>query len=437
MNKALDFLEIQKLALEAKTQKALGFVITNQTLKLFDYKQAIFWTGESSSPRFQSVSGNAVFDEKGPYTLWLKHIIKRQYPDRDRGNPVALKGEDIADDHEQEWCAKHILILYLFAEDGEEIGGVWLERDTAFKDAEQALLNEMRPTWEARICLINTKERANFLSGWRHLKKRQKYIWIALILLALFPVRLTITAPAEIVAENKMVASVPYDGVVKSIAVEPGESVKQGQTLAVMEREELESQAQNAARALETAESALARLKREALVSPEKKTELNLLEAEIDAKKIEYKYANSMLERSTIKSPRDGVAIFADVNEYQGKPVTTGETLMEIAAPGDIELLARVPVDALIPFSKTDPLHFYLNVSPLSKIDARITTIGYQASPDPDGLLTYKLRAQLEEGTEDIRIGWKGTAKIYGDWTILAYSIIRRPLIALRRASGS
>ena len=109
---------------------------------------------------------------------------------------------------------------------------------------------------------------------------------------------------------------------------------------------------------------------------------------------------------------------------------------MEIAAPGNTQLLVRIPVDALIDFDHDAGLYFYPNVSPLKKIKADITAVGYQASPDPDGLLTYKVRATFDDKEQAFRIGWKGTAKIYGDWTVLSYAVLRRPLIALRQLGG-
>lgn len=435
MDKAFDFLEIQKQALESQSVEALGFILTNQTLKLLPYKQAVFWTGEPNAPQLKTVSGNAVIEEKSPYALWMKKVI-REYKHVDE-NPVTLKKSEIThNDAEKKWCAKHVLIFQLSGLNGRPAGGLWIERDKAFEPIEIGLLGELKPAWETKLALFQKQEKGGVLSSWTGLQKRKKYILGALIFLALFPVRLKITAPAEIVAQEKMVASAPFDGIVKEIRVSPGESVQKGQILAEMESEELKAQAAAATKTLETAQSSLSRLKRAAIADPEKKAELNLLQSEIEAKKIEYRYAQERLDRAEIKSPRDGIAVLSDISQFNDKPVVTGEPLIEVAAPEDIELLVRIPVDAMIDFSKSAPVAFYANISPLSRIDAKIETIGYQASPDSDGLLTYKLRAIPQDNVQNLRIGWKGTAKIYGDWTILSYAILRRPLITLRRLSG-
>ena len=114
----------------------------------------------------------------------------------------------------------------------------------------------------------------------------------------------------------------------------------------------------------------------------------------------------------------------------------TGEKLMLIANPNDTELLIRIPIDSLLPISEKSKTSFYLNVTPLSSYCATIKSIGYQASPDPDGLLTYKMRADIKQKDKDLRIGWKGTAKIKSNWSILGYAVLRKPLIALRNLLG-
>lgn len=437
MNKALDFLEIQKQALMAGDQKSLGFIITNQTHSVLKYDQAIFWTLDISQVHLHSVSGNSTIDEKGPYAIWLIRLIKRYMAGAEHMVDISESSIPAAEKGEWEtWAPGHLLLLFLKNGEGEVIGGLVLQRANAFSDADRAVLEELKVSWQKSLELIRLKQHRDIFKSWKKLKGRKKYLWSAAVVLAFFPVRMSITAPAEIVAQSPMVASVPYAGIIKDVLVDPGASVSEGQVLAEMERDELIARAQAAKQALDTATIARARLSRQALVSPDKKADLNILQSEIEARQIEYDYAQTMLERSQIKAPRAGLAVFSDKNSLQGKPASAGEVLMEIAAPENIDLLVRVPVGALIPFSEEAKLRFYLNASPLHAYHANIKSIGYQASPDPDGLLTYKVRAHLPDDIGNIRIGWKGTAKIYGSWTILSYSILRRPLVEIRRLTG-
>lgn len=243
------------------------------------------------------------------------------------------------------------------------------------------------------------------------------------------------TGPAEIISKNPGVISAPFEGMIENVTVRPGDNITQDQIVAVMERQALEARMRAAEQELSIARASLGRLRREALLAPEKKAQLEQLQSEIDVKTIEYDYARDTLDRSEIKAPRAGVAIFSDPTSLIGKPVTMGETIMQIANPEEAELLIRVPVDSLLPMDENSSVTFHMNAAPLSSHSAQIKSIGYQASPDADGLLTYKIRANLPEEYK-ARIGWKGTARIYSSWNILAYAILRRPLITLRNITG-
>jgi hypothetical protein len=180
---------------------------------------------------------------------------------------------------------------------------------------------------------------------------------------------------------------------------------------------------------------ALSRAGMESLRSEDKKQELQQLRSDIDLKRVDYEFARQKFEKSKILAPVKGVAIFSDKSALTGRPMQTGEAIMVIADPNEVELLVRIPVHSFLPVEEGHPLSFYLNSSPLNNRGATITSIGYQASKDVDGLMTYKIRAKMDD-PDNTRIGWKGTAKIKTDWSILGYALLRRPLIAFRNLTG-
>ena len=164
-------------------------------------------------------------------------------------------------------------------------------------------------------------------------------------------------------------------------------------------------------------------------------SELRALQEDIKIKNLEYNYAQKLFERSEIKSKRNGIAIFSDKSTLEGSPFSTGQKIMSIADPKEIELLIRVPIAAMLNLSNATDIKFFLNTAPLNTINATIKSVGYKASSDPDGLMTYKIRGKIPLN-HDLRIGWKGIAKIHTHRTILAYAIFRRPLISLRKMIG-
>lgn len=425
MEKLFTLLELQRRSQEASSRQAFAHIAVNETHKLVPYKQAIFWSAEGLTPVLEKVSGNAVLDDKGPYAIRIKDRIKLLLASPNTPIVQSLTTDD---------NMQAVVLLFKTAEEGI-VGGLWLENDKPFQDADLHILEELAHSYAHALALINLRGQKKFISLLTGKTKFKKYALIGVAVFALFPVRLTMTAPAEIIAQDADIVTVPYDGMIETIHVQPGDTVTKGQVLATMENAALSAEMDMARQELEVTQSSVARLSRQSLSSPDKKSDLTAVESEIENKRLKVQYAEDMRERSEIRASRDGVAVFSDTHGLQGKPMPTGEKIMTVADTSQYHVLIRVPVDAMVPVDSDSSATFFLNVSPLSGYDAKIQSIGYQASPDADGLLTYKIYAKPVDA-EDLRIGWKGTAQIHGDWTVLSYAILRRPLAALRRMTG-
>lgn len=124
--------------------------------------------------------------------------------------------------------------------------------------------------------------------------------------------------------------------------------------------------------------------------------------------------------------------MFSSKSELEEQPGSNRRYDHEDCQSGAKRILLRIPVRSLIPVQEGNDVTVYFNARPFGGYDATLKTIGYEASPDPDGLLTYKMTATLND-QGDTRIGWQGTAKIKGHWTVLGESLIRRPILMLRQ----
>jgi hypothetical protein len=439
MERILTLLDIQKQAREATDIRSLEFIALNASLKLIPYKQAIAWHKTEIGVALAGASGNVSVDQDGPYAQFLKGFLKRALPEKTDAAIRVFSKDTIAESDKENWKdhigAHAALVIFKTPQDGV-MAGMWLERDKEFKDAELPLLEELAHSYAQNYAYLKLRHKSALFSPLKSMKKRSKIIGVALAVLCLLPVRLSVTAPAEVVAQDPNVITIPFDGVLDEVVVKPGEAVEENQPLFTMEKTDLEGKIEAAAQDLKSAQAKLSRLRRESLSAPEKKAELNQLRSDIAVRQIELDHAKKQMQKSDVVSPAAGVAIFADANEFEGHPVRTGEKIMIVAEPSQIELLIKVPVDNMLPIHAQSPVKFFLNVSPLSGYKAEILSMGYQPSPDADGVLSYKIRAHVLGNKTPPRIGWKGTAKIKGGWTILAYSILRRPLITLRKVSG-
>lgn len=429
MDKLLTLLTLQRQAQEAASRTALLHIIANESRKLLPYRQVIVWTTHAGQVTLETISGNAVLDQHGAYAQNIKKEIKVQNAKSRSGGNISEIGQDESGTH-------RTLVPFVSSQAGL-LGGMYLETDVPLSDSDKELAAELAKSYAPFLELFDLRSRGAWHVVLKQIVQR-KYIVPGLLVLALFPVRLSVTASVEIVPEDAEIITAPFSGIIQKVEVTPGNEVVAGDVVVTMDSTSLEADAELAGQDLKLSSEQISKARRQALSitgKQETRPDIGRLEAEREEKEIKFRYANEMREKSRIKASRSGVAIFTDKTILEGQPVQAGDEIMKVADPKKAEALVRIPVGALIPFDETAPVTFFLSVNPLGDYSANITSIGYEASPDADGLLSYKVRASIPAG-RDIRIGWKGTARIKGHWTVLSYAVLRRPILSVRQMLG-
>ena len=429
MDKIVSLLELQKQVRDTKSIADLGFIIANKTHQFVGYKQAVFWLKRGDDIVFQSISAIQSIDDKTPYLQWLKNQIKSH---------IEVKKDKIdfinaTDDGE--WTSDHNHFVCFENDHDGIIGGVWIETDKFFSDEQAHLLVELMDCYAQSLTLHLLRKKGSSIFSAFNLKGYTKFIILALVVLFFFPVQLSVTAPFEVVTKNATTITMPFDGVIDDVAIKPGDSVNAGDVLAEMDGSAMLAEFDKAAQELKMAQSALSRARFQSLRDDEKKSDLEALRADIEAKKIDYNFTKDKFEKSKMISPVSGVAIFSDSSSIEGKAIPIGEMIMMIADPNESELLIRVPSKSILPLKIGQEFEFFMNTSPFNGHSGEVLAMGYQATQDPDGLLTYKIRGAYHDG-ENIRIGWQGTAKLKSGWSFMGYALLRRPLIAFRNLTG-
>jgi len=163
---------------------------------------------------------------------------------------------------------------------------------------------------------------------------------------------------------------------------------------------------------------------------------LQLTKTEYELKKAERDYASDILARAEVTAPREGILIYSDTNKLIGRPVTTGERLMKIGAPNDIQARIDLPVSDSIVLAKDTKVRLFLDASPFQPRLASIKSESYHAEPNASQQLVYKIKARLDEEEFYPRIGARGTAQIYGQRVPLFFFLLRKPISAFRQYFG-
>ncbi|MEZ5539893.1 MAG: HlyD family efflux transporter periplasmic adaptor subunit [Pseudomonadales bacterium] len=436
----LDFvIHLETRARAAENLAELAFSIANDTHAALHFHQALVLNDKH---QVICISGLIKISEDSPYTVWLKRAwpwVASMLSEHGgwfapTQSQLAAAPGDIANGW-AEWWTTGVLAMPLRSRDGKILGWIAYLLNAPPTEASIHLIDRLGPTWAYCWEMLVGKPRKGLKTRWKALSRLQKYATVA-VLCAFFllPVRQTALAPAEIVAEDAMVMTATLDGVVKTIHVRPNQSVKAGDLLFSLDDTTLRNRESVAQKSLAVADAELQSATQISFDDSRSKTELTTLAGSVQEKRAELAAVQMQLARTNIRAPYDGIAVFTDPDDWQGRPVVTGERIMLLANPSKPALLIHLPVADAIAIDVGAPVKFFLTVRPLSPLSGKVSETSYEASVGTDGIANYQLRATLNE--RDARIGLRGTAKLYGDWVVLGYYLVRRPLAKMREWSG-
>jgi multidrug resistance efflux pump len=435
--------QLEKRIRHAETVEEFGFLVVNETHALMRYRQAILWrrTAASSEGKVLAVSGIALPDADAPFLVWLRKVLKAIGESREiepvdaRQVPPGLAVEWV------DWLPPHALWVPLDRSEDERLGGLLLVRDEPWTDHDRHLIGYLGDAYAHSWSALQKgrRDRGNWL-----FRRKGKLGFLVLALLAglaWMPIRQSVLAPAEVIPKQPVLVRAPIDGVIDRVEVLPNQLVTEGQVLLTLDPARLQNRLDVARKAYEVGEAEYRQAAQQAVFDPRIKAQLAILQGRMEQSAAEVAYLESLLVRIEIKSPRNGIVIFDDVNDWIGKPVSIGERILVVADPQETELEIHVAVSDAIAVEEGNDVSLFLNVDPQNPVGGKLSFASYQANPTADGSLAYRMKADLGDAdlgdkAQAIRIGLKGIAKVYGEQTTLFYYIMRRPLAGLRQRLG-
>lgn len=413
----------------------------NETNRLIPFRQAVFWRYfPSGDIKIEAVSSVAQLDTNAPYIVWLQRLIKHRCREDGARKIEAIDAKFFPEKLAKEWAEwlpSYILWCPLITPQGDLLGGLWLTREKPWERSELGLSEWLSDAYSHSLqaLLKRTKVKVPFYK--KPIRRKIAYGFVAAVCITmLFPIDQSALAPAEVVAKKPTIASSPINGVVETFSVEPNQVIKEGDLLFGLDETEIKNQYNIALKSLAVARAEFRKATQKAFTDAESRAQAAILKAQVSLRETEVSYAAELLERINIKADTDGIAIFEDPNQWIGRPVVVGEKIITIADPNQVELELMLAVDDAINLEEGADIRVFFNVDPLNPYNASLKYASYEAEPTPDNILAYRLKAKFTEDTKDIRIGLKGTAKIYGEKVTIFYYLFRRPLSAVRRFLG-
>ena len=433
------FIHLSKRAMEASKVADLQFIMVNETLQLAHYRQAAFFNISSVDNQYKlaAASGLVNVSEDSPYAVWLNQFAKT-FPQT--GGSVIQHFNDAPAKHKDgwaEWLPDALLLIPLYFAHDDLQGLAMYAREQDWTEQEVEQLDELHFNYAYCLAALLKSKKTVFKSIIGFLSGRKLRLISLLLLACLFiPVRLSALGPAEVVALNGFSVASPQDGVIGAFKVKPNEFVKTGDVLFTLDDTTVSNRYIVAEKALAIAKSDALVAEQRAFDDEKSRGELASAMGRVREKEAELASIEAVMSRVEVKAERDGIAVFADANDWIGKPVQTGERVLFIANPQDAGLLMWLPVSDAINLELGAPMRIFLNTQPLQPISAKLIETSYQASLSPQNVMAYRIKGAFLEADNQPRIGLHGTARISGTWTTLGYYVFRRPISALRAWTG-
>lgn len=426
------FLDVEQQARAAASSEELAYCIVNNSQPLFGFRHAALVI----NGRVRAVTGVTQPAPHAPFVAFIERACARlQSADDSPLNQCGvIEAGQLDEQSHSDWqtlSAPEALWSPLKDRQGNTFGGIWYAREQPWQTADRVLAEQLAGAFSHAWLALEPKT-----SRWHRRRVRWKIVVPVLLLLAclFIPVRQSVLAPAEVVPHQGRVVAAPLDGVIQSFAVLPNQAVHKGDVLVRFDNTTLKAQADVAERTLNVAEAEHRASAQRAFQDADSKARLDFLAAQVEQKRAERDYATALLNRAEIRADRDGIAVFADAERWAGKPVRTGERLMELADPRLAALRIELDVGDAIQLKQDAPITLFLDSDPVTPHGAKLERIAYESEQTPAGNLAYRLDGRFNDAPP--RIGLRGTAKLSGDYVPLAVYLFRRPLSVIRQAVG-
>ena len=430
---------LEKKAREARDKDELNFLVVNETREIINYTNS-FLLLKSPTDKYHvnAVSDLATVDRTAPLITFVEDVMNDpSLKDLKEIELIDLeKFTKVLERKKPNNIPQYLLCVPIFSPQKGLQGYLILSRNDPFKENESELLTHLSRTYgHAYNTFLSNYSIKSFLN--KNFSGRKRWIIIGIVfLIFVFPIRMTSTAPVEVVAKNPYLVTSPFDGVVKKITTNNNDKVKSGDLLVLLEDTDLLNSFNLAKQSLRLAETELLRSRQSSFTDNEEKSRLAELVARVDLKKAEVQSAQQKLKNSKIYSEQKGVAIVDRKLDWQGKPVAVGEKILTIADPKEIEFLIWLPVKDSIVIKENSKVRVFLDVNPISPYKGKLLRSTYEPELSPEEVLSYKIVSSLEKNKKAPRIGLRGTAKVYGSRVMLFYYLFRKPITFVRQLIG-
>ena len=235
---------------------------------------------------------------------------------------------------------------------------------------------------------------------------------ILLLILALviffyfFEVDYRVTAPTFIEGAIQRVVAAPYNGYIEEAPIRPGDLVKQGDVLCLLDDRDLRLERIKWL----TEREQLVKQYHEAMAKHDR-AQIQITKAKIDQAKAQISLLDEQLARTRVTAPFNGIVMSGDLSQSLGAPVERGQVLFEVAPLDEYRVIAEVDERDIQVIEVGQRSELVLPSMPgkgFPFIVEKITPV----STAKEGRNTFRVEGRMEEAPTRLRPGMEGVGKI-------------------------
>lgn len=461
VNRMAEFIQLERDLRAAPTEKALGFVLTNYLHKLLSYDVALM--ALDSTAKFRSrptgnrakrhnykvatVSGVSEFDREAPLVQFTEQLANQ--------HDIELHDTQIHTKDTLPLAFQNAFAQLEFSElvtvkmdKGNAIAVLW--RDTEWQISELQLLQQVSDVASHSLQALQNLDSTSATARIKHsiftfLRPGWRWVACAMVVLAFLPIKQSVIASGEVAPASPTVVAAGLDAVVKDIQVIPNQHVIKGQVLINFDSSTLTHQRSSVVTELELAKEKLRKARQQSLNATLDGNVFSELETQIRLKELELDFIDEQISRLQIKASRDGIVLFTRKKDWEGRAVLTGEKIMEIAGTDNNQFEIWLAANDAIGLESGSEVKFFPDANPLQTVVGKVEQVGYFAASSNNNGPAYRVvatqhttpnTADKVKQSQELRLGMKGTFRLYGKQVRLGYHLLRKPLSAVRRTLG-
>ena len=229
---------------------------------------------------------------------------------------------------------------------------------------------------------------------------------IAALILVFANGEFRLSAKTAIEGEVQRAAVAPFEGFIAEALVRAGDSVRQGQVLAVLDDRDLKLDQVK----WESEKEQAVRKHREALAKHDR-TASRILAAQLNQAEAQLALTEEKLARTRLVAPFDGVVVAGDLSQMLGAPVELGKVLFELAPLDAYRVVLKLDERDLAYVAVGQRGELALTGLTGHTLAFTVKSVTSVSTPQ-EGRNFFRVEAQLDNATAPLRPGMEGVGKV-------------------------